>query len=191
MMNYFEVRERIAVLKKFRRLYKEYLTFTNRSENPAAQLFVAKMRPLVPMTIDSLRRVGVGTIVTHGAKAAGSKKYRINLIKVIFRDSLSRHFNIPDDAPMEAIEAALVKYRLKSHQTLLQLFNPFFWLIHFFSYIAEMPFEVLRRCGYEVADLKASDGGKLIKLLIFLALFGLVAEASGLRRWIWQLTGIS
>ena len=183
-MNYFEVRQRLDVLRKFQKLYKDYISFTNRSDNPAAQLLLGKMRPLVPMTIDSLKHVGIGTIITHDAPARGRKKYKINMIKAIFRESLIQHFHLDENAPLEAIEAALVKYQVLISRARLQLFNPVFWLVLFIGYAANSPFILLAQCGFEIDDIRKSPVGRLIKLLIMLILIILIAEATGIRGWL-------
>lgn len=186
-MNYFEVRQRLEVLKKFRKLYKDYISFTNRSENPAAQLLLGKMRPLVPMTIDSLKQVGIGTIITHDAPARGRKKYKINMIKAIFRESLIQHFHLEETAPLEAIEAALVKYQVLISRARLQLFNPVFWLVLFLGYAADSPFILLAQCGFDIDEVRKGPVGRFLKLLIMLILVCLIAEATGFRAWLTDL----
>ncbi len=190
-MNYFEVRQRLAVLEKFLRLYGEYLTFTNRFNNPAAQILLQKMRPLVPMTIDSLRNAGVGTIVARDAPSRGQKKYKINIIKAIFRESLIQHFSLEEQAPLDAIEAAMVKYRMMRSRAFLQLFNPIFWLVIFIGYAAESPFILLRQCGFEeVKDFKKTAAGRFIKIIVMLLILIILIEAVGFRRWVWNLIGL-
>lgn len=91
-MNYFEVKDRLESLLRFRTLYVEYIGFTNREENPAARIIRQKMEPLAPITVESLRQVGLGGMVTRDAPAHGGRKIRINLIKAIFRDLIIRRF---------------------------------------------------------------------------------------------------
>jgi hypothetical protein len=77
-MSYFEVKERLENLTEFRNLYADYASFTNKPNNVPAQMVRQKMEPLVPMTVDSLRRVGLGHMVTHDAPVRGGRKVRIN-----------------------------------------------------------------------------------------------------------------
>ncbi len=183
-MNYFEIRERLKTLHKMRRLYKEYLSFTNRFENPAAQIIISQMRPLVPMTIESLKYAGVGSIVTHDAPSKGGKRYKINIIKAIFRESLTKNFSLDDNGPLEAIEAALAKYRVLLTRARLQLFNPIFWLVQFVGYAISSPFFIMQKCGIDTADFEKTSVGRMIKLIIALAMLYLISEASGFSQWL-------
>jgi len=189
-MNYFEVQERLGVLQRFRKLYIDYISFTNRFENPAAQIVSRQMRPLVPMAIDSLRRVQIGTIVTHDAPARGAKKYRINIIKAIFRESISRNFSLDDQAPLEAVEAAIAKYRVLRSRRLIQLYNPFFWLVQFIGYGAEMPLYLLKKAGFDVSAFRKNAGGKFLKLTMVIFIIYVIVEGTGFRSWLWRLFGI-
>lgn len=186
-MNYFEVRERLETLKKMRRLYKEYLSFTNRFENPAAQIVAHQMRPLVAMTIDSLKHAGVGSVVTHDAPAKGGKRYKINIIKAIFRESLTRNFSLEEDAPTEAIEAAIAKYRILLIRSRIQLFNPIFWLVQFVGYGISFPFYIMQKCGFDTAEFEKTSVGRMIKIIIALAMLYITSEASGFSQWLTRI----
>ncbi|MEE9441321.1 MAG: hypothetical protein V3V99_01470 [candidate division Zixibacteria bacterium] len=184
-MNYFEINKRLAAIKKFRKLYLDYISFTNRFENPAAQMLLKKMRPLVPMTIDSMREAKVGTIVTHDAPARGSKRYKINIIKAIFRESLVRNFNLEDDAPMQALEATVVKYETMKSRAFFQLFNPFFWFIEFVGYAADGPYTLIDKAGIDTTEFRKTAGAKTIKLFLMAVIILLTVELTGLREWLW------
>lgn len=188
-MNYFEISKRLATIKKFRKLYKDYISFTNRYENPAAQILLKKMRPLVPMTIDSMREAGVGTIVTHDAPARGAKRYKINIIKAIFRESLVRNFNLEDEAPLQALEATLVKYETLKSRAFFQLFNPFFWFIEFVAYAAEGPFTLIDKAGIDTMEFRKTAAAKTIKLFMMAIIIYLIIELTGLRVWLWGALG--
>jgi hypothetical protein len=82
-MTYFEVKERLNSLIRFRKLYVEYVKFTNRESNPAAQMVRARMEPLTTLTVDSLKRVGLGSMLTRAAPARGGKTMKINLIRCL------------------------------------------------------------------------------------------------------------
>ena len=97
MMDYFEVRQRLTNLTEFRRLYIEYLDFTNRFENPAAEIVLKKKERLLPMTVQSLRKTGLGGMITRDAPVHGGRRVRINVIKAIFRPHLIKRFNLDDN----------------------------------------------------------------------------------------------
>ena len=185
-MNYFEVTKRLATLRSFKKLYADYISFTNRFENPAAQILLRQMRPLVPMTIDSLRRVHIGTIIMQDAPARGGKKYKINMIKAIFRESLIKHFHLDDESPLQAVEAAVIKYETLQSRSLVQLFNPLFWIMEFVGYVAEIPFIILDKSGISTAEFKKTAAARLFKIVVILALLILIAEILGLRALIWR-----
>ncbi len=182
-MNYFEISKRLSTLKSFKKLYTDYISFTNRSQNPAAQIQLNKMRPLVPMTIDSLKEVRIGTIITQDAPARGGKKFKINMIKAIFRDSLIRHFNLDDNEPLYAVEAAIVKYETLQSRAFIQLFNPFFWIVEFVSYIAEIPFIILEKAGIDLVEFRKTSVARLFKILVSIGLLLLIAEFFGVVTW--------
>jgi hypothetical protein len=178
-VNYFETSKRLSTLKKFKKLYTEYICFTNRFENPAAQILLRQMRPLVPMTIDCLKEVKVGTIVASDAPSRGGKTYKINMIKAIFRKSLIQQFNLDDQEPLYAIETAIVKFEMLKSRAFIQLFNPFFWVFEFIAYIAEIPFIVLERAGIDLAEFRKTSVAKLFKIVIITGLLFVVAETAG------------
>ncbi|MEZ5358492.1 MAG: hypothetical protein R3F48_06635 [Candidatus Zixiibacteriota bacterium] len=183
-MNYFEIVKRLSTLKKFKKLYAEYISFTNRFENPAALIVLNKMRPLAPMTIDSLREVRIGTLITTDAPARGGKKYKINMIKAIFRESLIRHFNLNDQEPLCAIEAAIVKFETLKSRAFIQLFNPFFWIIEFVAYAAEIPFLILERAGIDILEFRKTAAAKFFKICIMVCLLIVLAETTGVLDWV-------
>lgn len=188
-MNYFEVTIRLATLRKFRRLYMEFIGFTNRYDNPAAEIVLNQMRPLLPLTIDALRRARVGTIMTQDAPARGGKKYRINVIKAIFRPTLVENFNLDDDEPLTALDTAIVKYETLRSRTFVQLFNPFFWLMEMVAYLADLPFIILEKAGFELDDFRKTSAARFIKICLLALLLAVIIEVSGLRRWLWHALG--
>jgi hypothetical protein len=148
-MIYFEVKERLTCLLEFRRLYTEYLRFTNRYSNQAAQLVRAKMEPLAAMTVDSLRCVKLGSMLTKAAPARGGRTMKINLIRAIFRDNVIREYNLDERAPLRILDTGIVKYRTRLWRQKIQLFNPFFWLFQMTAFLAALPLHILRRAGYD------------------------------------------
>ena len=115
-MTYFEVKERLNGLLEFRQLYSEYINFTNRFANPAAKIVRDKMEPLTALTVDSLKRMRLGSIVTKTAPSAGGKNIKINLIMAIFRDKVIRDYNLSDDEPMKILNTGILKYRTRLWQ---------------------------------------------------------------------------
>ena len=107
MMDYFEVRERLDCLQQFRNQYAEFIEFTNRPNNVPAQMVRRKMEPLEPMVVESLKKVGLGRLITREAPASGGRKIRVNLIKAIFRDTVIKRFSVKDEEPLEILPALL------------------------------------------------------------------------------------
>ncbi|MDH3890148.1 MAG: hypothetical protein OEV49_03615 [candidate division Zixibacteria bacterium] len=182
-MTYFEIKERLAVLLEFRRLYSEYLDFTNRFSNPAAEIVRGKMEPLAAMTVDSLKRVKLGSMLTRNAPAEGGKKIRINLIRAIFRDKVIRDYNLDDGAPMKVLDTGIVKYRTRLWQQKIQLFNPVFWLLQVSAYLPLLPLNMLRKAGY---DVLANEEAPLVRVLVLLfqvLCFYVLFKSTGLIDW--------
>jgi hypothetical protein len=190
-MNFFEISQRLREMERFRVLYKEFLSFTNRYSNPAARIVLSQLRPLAPVMIESLKQAGIGTIVARDAPSRGGKKYRINIIKAIFRQSLVEQFHIDDSETLAATEAAIAKYRVMRSRAMLQLFNPFFWLLVMLDFLAAAPFAVLRQCGFsEATDFEKSGAGKFIKLVLTLAMIAVLLAITGLGGWIADKIGV-
>ena len=101
MMTYFEVRDRLKCLQRFRNLYAEYIDFTNRPNNVPAQMVLQKMEPMETMVVESVKKVGLGHLITREAPVHGGKRVRVNLIKAIFRDTVIRRFSVKDKEPLE------------------------------------------------------------------------------------------
>lgn len=182
-MTYFEVKERLDMLLKFRLLYTEYLEFTNRFANPAAKIVRDKMEPLAAMTVDSLRRVKLGSMLTRSAPSRGGRKIRINLIRAIFRARVIRDYNLDDRAPMKILDTGIVKYRTRLWRQKIQLFNPLFWLFQVTAYLALLPVNMLRKSGYDVME---NDQAPLVRILVLLfqvVCFYVLFKSIGLIDW--------
>ncbi len=184
-MTYFEVRDRLENLTEFRKLYVEYIGFTNREGNVPAQMVRHKMEPLVPMAVDSLRRIGLGGMVTRDAPVRGGKKIRVNIIKAIFRDHVVRQFSLDDDTPLKALDLAIVKYQKQLWVQKLQLFNPLFWFFQFVSFAAQLPILICKRAGIDTEEAEESVLVRLYLVAVQVIAFYLLAEWSGLIDWIW------
>ena len=182
-MTYFEVKERLDVLLKFRLLYTEYVEFTNRFANPAAKIVRDKMEPLAAITVDSLKRVKLGSMLTRSAPARGGRKIKINLIRAIFRDKVIQDYNLDDRAPMKILDTGIVKYRTRLWQQKIQLFNPVFWLLQVTAYCALLPVNMLRKAGYDVME---NDQAPLVRVLVLLfqvVCFYVLLKSTGLIDW--------
>ncbi|MFZ5980513.1 MAG: hypothetical protein ACOYVF_07750 [Candidatus Zixiibacteriota bacterium] len=178
-MNYFEVKGRLDSLKEFRALYREYIDFTNRETNLPAQMTRKKMEPLTAITVDSLDRVGLGSLITRDAPVKGGRKIKINLIRAIFRDHLIRHFSLDDKTPLELLDKGIVKYQRLLWKEKVQLFNPFFWLYHYVGYLALLPLLILKKAGYDTSDAEKLAIVKVYIIIFQLAVFYLLLEWSG------------
>lgn len=182
-MTYFEVKERLNVLVEFRRLYTEYVEFTNRFANPAAKIVRDKMEPLAAMTVDSLKQIKLGSMLTRTAPSRGGRKIKINLIRAIFRVKVIRDFNLDDRAPMKLLDSGIVKYRTRLWRQKIQLFNPLFWFLQLTAYLALLPVNMLHKSGY---DVMANDQAPLVRILVLLfqvICFYVLFKSTGLIDW--------
>jgi len=183
-MNYFEVKDRLEGLLSFRSMYREYIDFTNRASNVPAQIVRRKMEPLMPMTVDSLMRVGLGALITRDAPVKGGRKVRINLIKAIFRDAVIKRFSLTDTEPLEILDQGILEYRKLLWVQKLQLFNPFFWLYQIGLFLARLPILVFRSAGYDTSRVERMVGVKAYLVLFQILFFYLIADAVGLINWL-------
>ncbi len=184
-MEFFEVKERLENLEKFRGLYRDYADFTNKPENVPAQMVRKKMEPLVPMTVESLNKVGLGGMVTRDAPVHGGRRVRVNIIKAIFRDRVIRKFSLDDKAPLKVLEAGILKYKQQLWVQKLQLFNPLFWLFHFILFMARLPLLIFRKAGYDTSHAETLTSVRLFIILFQCFCYYILAEWSGLLDWIW------
>ena len=185
MMTFFEVRDRLRNLTEFRDSYHEYLDFTNRPTNLPAQMVRDRMQPMVPMAVESLRRIGLGAMVTHDAPARGGRKVRINVIRAIFRDHVIRAFSLDEREPLWVLEKGILAYRRLLWVQRIQLFNPIFWLFHFGLFAARVPILIFRMTGYDTSHAETLTSVRLYLIVFQFVYFYLLAEWVGLIDWIW------
>ncbi len=170
-MTYFEIRERLTCLTQFRNLFKEYIQFPNRENNKAAQIVREKMEPLLSLTVDSLKRVRLGSTVTRDAPVRGGHKLRINLIRAIFREHLIRRFMLNDETPMKILDSGIARYKARLWRERVQLFNPLFWLYHFSEFLARLPILFLSKVGCDTRQTEKSKGFRFYIVLVQLSIF--------------------
>ncbi len=163
-MNYFEVKERLEILLRFRKLYAEYRDFTNRFSNPAAAIVRNKMEPLALMTVDALKRVHLGSLMTRTAPSQGGRKIKINLIKAIFRDNVVHDYNLDDKDIIKVLDSGIQRYRSLLWKQKIQLFNPLFWFLQFTAFLAMFPVHIARKSGY---DIMQNEEAPFIRLFVF------------------------
>lgn len=181
-MTYFEIRNRLEALSRFRLLCRDYAEFTERDDNPAARIVREKMEPLLPLVLDSLRRVGLGATVTRDAPARGGRKVRVNIIKAIFREQVRKRYSLDWRAPLSVLDNGIAVYQTRLWRALVQLFNPFFWLYHFTAFVAALPLLVLGQTGVDTEHIQLSAAYRF-----YLVVFQLVVTA-GLLYWTGVLT---
>ena len=184
MMTYFEVKDRLENIKQFRSLYNEYLDFTNRETNLPAQMVRSKMEPMMIQTVDSLQRVKLGKVITRDAPTRGGKRVKINVIRAIFRDRIIKHFSLDEKEPLEVLDQGINIYQKLLWKQRLQLFNPLFWLYHFAGFVAELPFHILEKSGYDTKPVQKLGLTRLYKLIVQVLIFYIVFDLVGLIDWI-------
>jgi len=183
-MNYFEVKERLENLTEFHRSYRDYLDFTNRSTNVPAQMIRKRMQPLTPLTVESLNRVGMGSMITRDAPAKGGGKVKINLIRAIFRDHIIQAFSLDEKEPLKVLEQGILKYKKRLWRERLQLVNPIFWLFHFGIFLARLPFLIGKASGMDIPEIDNTPIFKFYLILFQIVYFYLIAESIGFVDWL-------
>jgi len=179
-MQYFEVKERLSALAEFLKLYREYIGFTNRWDNVPAEMLRKRMQPMVPLVVDSLRRVGLGDMVSRDAASRGGKKLRINLIKAIFRERLIRHFNLDDRTPLTILERGVVAYQQRLWRQRIQLFNPLFWLFEAVAFLARLPLFIAQKSGVDTETYENSATVRAFLVLAQVVIYLIIARSVGM-----------
>ncbi len=185
MMDYFEARDRLGGLIEFRKLYKEYISFTNRENNIPAQIIKDKLEPLLPMTVDSLNRAGLGALVARNAPTLGGKTVKVNIMRAIFRQNIIDRFRLEDNEPLRALDKGIMVYQTRLWKRRMNLFNPFFWLHNFIAYIAQHPLLILRRSGFDPVEAEKSPVIRVYMVLFQSFIYFLILKWIGLIDWIW------
>jgi hypothetical protein len=173
-MNFFEVKRRLRNLRELRALMYQYVSFTNRSSNPAAQILKDRIDPLLPMALESLKKANLGRIETSDAPACGGKRVSINVVISAFRDSVMQHYNLNDDLPLQALDDAILHYEKHYRRSRLQLFNPLYWIMQIVGLLASSPFSLLRLAGIESEKFENSWPGRLLKVAFVLLMVFLI-----------------
>jgi len=184
MMTYYEVKARLDCMQRFRNLYADYIEFTNRPNNVPAQMVRQKMEPMEPMVVESLKKVGLGHMITREAPADGGRKIRVNLIKAIFRDTVIKRFSVTDKEPLEILDYGLLAYRNLLWRQRLQLFNPIYWLYHFGDFLARLPILIFRSAGYDTTKAEQLASVKFYLAAFQILYFYLIADAIGFIEWL-------
>jgi len=184
-MIYFEVKSRLQSLTRFRKMYREYISFTNRENNVPAQMIRQKMEPLAMMAVDSLNRINLGQLVTRDAPAEGGRTVKINLVKAIFRDHVIRRFNLDDKAPLEILDRGIIEYKRRLWMETVNLFNPVFWLFHFSWFLASLPILFCRKAGYDTSKAERLTSVRMYQILFQFTFFYVLVKWSGLLDWLW------
>lgn len=180
MMNYFEIRNRLANLEELRSLYREYISFTNRETNVPAQAIRTKMEPMAVLAIDSLRRVGLGSMVTRDAESRGGRKVRINLVKAIFRDHVVRRYDVRDNEVLTLLDRGIASYKSRLWKQQINLLNPLYWLYQIGTLLADLPFMIFRSAGYDTEKAEQLISARLFRLVVQLVFFAVIIKWSGL-----------
>jgi len=183
MMNYFEIKQRLENLTEFRALYGEYIEFTNRETNVPAQLIRQRMEPLAPLAVDSLKKVGLGYLVTRDAPARGGGRVQVNLIKAIFRDHVIQRFSLDEKEPLAILERGLKEYRQLLWVQKIQLFNPLFWLFQIGLFLARLPLYICQSAGFDTSRAERAPGIKVYLIAVQILFLFLLAHAVGLINW--------
>lgn len=183
-MTYFEAKERLKNLEKFRDFYREYIEFTNRENNIPAQIVRKKMMPLADLTVDSLRRIKIGSIITREAPVQGGGKIKINLIRAIFRDHIIRRFKLDDETPLKLLDRGVARYQVYVWKEKIQLFNPLFWLYHGTEYLTRLPIILCHKLGIETYNAENTISYKLGATLFQLMVLFIFLKAIGLFSWL-------
>jgi len=184
MMTYFEARGRRDHLIEFRRLYREYSGFTNKDNNVPAQMALQKLEPMTALTVDSLKRVGLGTTVLRDAPAKGGRKVQVNIIKAIFRPHLIQHFSLEDSEVLRLLDRGIVKYRIRVWQQAINLLNPLFWLFQLIGFIADLPFHIFRRAGFDTERVESKPSARAYRLLVQVLVLAVLLKVTGVIDWI-------
>ncbi len=186
-MNYFEIKNRLDTLRKFRGLYIQILKTSSRHENKEAGKILTELRPLTPLTMNSLIKIGQGYKMIKIEKDFSGKRIRINIFRAIFRQKLQRRYGLDEKAPLKVLDSAIAEYQGNLWRQKIQLFNPLFWIITFVDFALGIPLNLLGRI-FPRADFETSLPARLYLAAGQLIVFLYLADFAGLFGWLrWDL----
>jgi hypothetical protein len=184
-MNYFEARERLDALVRYRRQYVDFIAFTNRDRNVAALTVKSRLLEEQPFVLESLGKVNCGYLKTTDIPSEGGKALKINVVKAVFRDDLVHKYDLRDDTPLDELDRAISLYRNIRWREQLHLWNPLFWIHYFTSYVARLPFRVLESAGYDVAGVEQSAFTRGYVVVMQLICAFVILRHTGILALIW------
>jgi hypothetical protein len=168
-INYFQNRKRISDLKKFKNLVNSYFenisfTFHNLSENDIAQEKRTEINLMTARITRFLSDAGVSTEVYYSPPPAiGGPCGRIDILGNIFQAHV---FDFNKNTIIDMLEKAIGVYNDDKSLSVIRTINPFFWLNKIFTYIARLPFQLLKDANFNIND--KSILVKLLKLFFYL-----------------------
>ncbi|MEK7775164.1 MAG: hypothetical protein AAB305_04700 [Candidatus Zixiibacteriota bacterium] len=184
-MNYFEAKERLESLVQFRKQYGEYIAFTNRERNLAAQTVRERLESALGFVCDSLGKVSCGYLQTTDLPSQGGKSLKINVVKAVFRPELVRKYDLRDDTPLAELDRGISIYQKMLWREKLNLWNPLFWFVYLTSYAARLPFRILESAGQDVAALEKTPLTRGYVVIVQLIFAFLILKQSGFLTLIW------
>lgn len=154
-ISYFENRHRIKKLKNFKGLVIKYFKNTQKSfydreyvENSTAQKARSQINSISPHVNLIIRSSGIPTsIIYTPPPILGGSQQKIDLFDNIF---LLHQYQINKEQIVDIIEKSIGIYEYDKILSIIRTINPFFWINRILSYIANIPFEILRSFGFQI-----------------------------------------
>jgi hypothetical protein len=180
-MNYYkkipiwENRRRIDFLIKFRNLVVNYfnnVTYEQWGLGVVENEEAKKARTEINMSLHKAHfttiAAGVNPSVFYTPPPAiGGITGDINVLLNIFH---LHYYTINPQEALDIIDRAIGTYEDDRINSIIRIFNPFFWLDLLLDYIVSLPFKILGKFGLNQEKIEDSALGKIIKGILYLIL---------------------
>jgi hypothetical protein len=169
----WENKRRLNRLIEFR---KKVIAYFNNTEFRFLEQYLKeneearKIRVSINMSLDEIYEIilcaGIIPKITYTPPlAVGGLIRDIDLIHNIFHIQM---YQLSPNEIIDQLERAIGKYTKNRKKALLRLINPFFYLGLLFAFIANLPFILIGRIGFDRTKVESSVIGRIIKGFFYL-----------------------
>lgn len=175
-MLYWECNRRLAQLRRFRALTRDYFQNIQRAGwmaggapprmNDTAQEARHEMNGMMEDLVASFNLLGVPHIVAYQPVGPGEYAQPLDVVGSVFA---LYQFQVDSQIVFDTTDRAIGAYENERKRLLRKCFNPFYWLELLALWLLRFPFKLLGAAGFDARKVEDSFLGKLLKLALGLA----------------------
>lgn len=169
----WEIYKRIKFLREFRGKLESYFNIVDYNlgeliDNDRSRILRQEINTNLSVLMGYIREAGVGTTIFYSPPPiSGGIAGNISILDNIFNLA---SFNVGPQVVIDILDQAVGIYSSEKHRAWVRTINPFWWLWRLFRTILHTPFMIFEEAGFNSKTLEKSIIGKIIKVLLSLAL---------------------